>query len=348
MIGISLFTGAGGLDIGAEKAGLDIQVCVELDKDSCDTLRYNKNFSGKVILEEDVSTLNYKKILDYIPDRCGKKLVVIGGPPCQPFSKNAYWIKNKNRDVNSDSRNLITEFMQCVEAVKADAFILENVESMLHPTNKHMVEYIKKWTASKQFDLKMFLANSADFGVPQKRKRLFFFGLKTKKWLSDDPPPTHMSSKSGQLFQDLPCHLGVGSFIESFRDEKYFEPYEVASAGTYYNELVNVKPGENYLSLSKSNDYKGRTFKSGSRFWNFLHKLHPDKPSITITAQVGPWVGPFHWENRRLRVPEIAAIQTFPSNYKFSGNRRSIQRQIGNAVPIKLAYHMTKFLMKYL
>ena len=100
-------------------------------------------------------------------------------------------------------------------------------------------------------------------------------------------------------------------------------------------------PGKNYLSLC---DGKKSNFIKNTRFWNFLLKLKPDLPSWTIAAQPGPWVGPFHWNNRRLRVPEIAAIQTFPKNYKFFGNRRSIQKQIGNAVPPLLGKAMIKYL----
>ena len=73
-------------------------------------------------------------------------------------------------------------------------------------------------------------------------------------------------------------------------------------------------------------------------------KLHPELPSWTIAASPGPWVGPFHWDNRRLRTPEIAAIQTFPKDYRFTGNRRSKQKQIGNAVPPLLAKAMLDFL----
>jgi len=102
-----------------------------------------------------------------------------------------------------------------------------------------------------------------------------------------------------------------------------------------------VMPGKNYLSLC---DGKQSNFKKNTRFWNFLLKLKSDLPSWTIAAQPGPWVGPFHWDNRRLRVPEIAAIQTFPKNYKFFGNRRSIQKQIGNAVPPLLGKAMVNYL----
>ena len=75
-------------------------------------------------------------------------------------------------------------------------------------------------------------------------------------------------------------------------------------------------------------------------------KLHPDLPSWTVAAQPGPWVGPLHWNNRRLRVPEIAALQSFPNDYIFTGSRRSIQKQIGNAVPPLLGKGMVDFLIK--
>ena len=88
--------------------------------------------------------------------------------------------------------------------------------------------------------------------------------------------------------------------------------------------------------------------KEEKRFWSFLLKLNPFLPSWTIPAQPGPWVGPLHWNNRRLRVPEIAAIQSFPDDYIFFGNRRSIQKQIGNAVPPILGKAMIDCLIKNL
>ena len=89
----------------------------------------------------------------------------------------------------------------------------------------------------------------------------------------------------------------------------------------------------NYKALTAWYGYPTPKFVAEKRYWSFLLKLSPNMPSWTITAQPGPWIGPFHWDNRRLRVPEIAAIQTFPKGYKFYGTRRSVQKQIGNAVP---------------
>ena len=109
--------------------------------------------------------------------------------------------------------------------------------------------------------------------------------------------------------------------------------------------LTKVK---NYFELTKRDNHPNPVFEENKRFWSFLLKLNPFLPSWTIPAQPGPWVGPLHWNNRRLRVPEIAAIQTFPSDYIFYGSRRSIQKQIGNAVPPLLGRAMIDCLVKNL
>ena len=92
------------------------------------------------------------------------------------------------------------------------------------------------------------------------------------------------------------------------------------------------------LRLNDTDDrHPNPTFEAESRFWNFLLKLHPEKQSWTVAASPGPWTGPFHWETRRLRTPELAAIQSFPEGYRFAGSRRDRVKQIGNAVPPKMA-----------
>ena len=155
--------------------------------------------------------------------------------------------------------------------------------------------------------------------------------------------PNGLTNQMVNLFnKNLKPYETVGKHIEEFDQDIYEEEHEKTNLGTYYKELKRVKPGENYLALC---DGKKSNFKKNTRFWNFLLKLKEDLPSWTIAAQPGPWVGPFHWSNRRLRVPEIAAIQTFPKNYKFFGNRRSIQRQIGNAVPPLMGKAMVKYLV---
>ena len=222
-----------------------------------------------------------------------------------------------------------------------NGFLLENVESMLHPTNRKAVDYILYKSKKLGYNLKMIKTNALDYGVPQKRKRIFFVGSQ-KDFILDEPQKTHYDPDQKDLFtSNLKPYETVGDHIKEFSKSKYKEDVEDATYGTYFKELKKVPPGKNYLALC---DQKNSKFKKNTRFWNFLLKLAPSLPSWTIAAQPGPWVGPFHWDNRRLRVPEIAAIQTFPKNYKFYGSRRSIQKQIGNAVPPLLGKSMVNFL----
>jgi DNA (cytosine-5)-methyltransferase 1 len=340
---ISLFSGAGGLDVGAVGAGANIVACVENDPDAAQTLRLNSIGGHKsAVIEEDV------KNVDFTQWRDGSDTILIGGPPCQPFSKNGYWVKNNNRLIEDDPRNMLGQYLRAVSELEPTGFLFENVESIRHPSNLPTFQRFVAEAESMGYACTVYRANSADYGVPQKRKRVFVFGIRGAKNRIDDPLQTHGDPAKPELFYDFEPEVGVGSLIKKFAAKKFSEPQEDASSGTYYNELLHVPAGKNYIALSKLDNYDGKTFRSGGRFWNFLMKLHPDLPSITIAAQPGPWVGPFHWDSRRLRVPEIAAIQTFPVGYKFFGNRRSIQKQIGNAVPCLLGQQMVNHLMKNL
>lgn len=339
---ISIFSGAGGLDIGAIKAGVEIVACIDNDADSVQTLRLNRIGESTEIIENDIQNI------DFTEWRNGNDLILIGGPPCQPFSKNSYWIKNENRLVENDPRNLLGEFLRALNEIQSKGFLFENVESIRHPTNRNTFNKFVTEAEQLGYSCTVYRSNSADYGVPQKRKRIFVFGVRSTKQKISLPCQTHMDPTKSNASGRFPPYVGVGDFIKKYAGIGFYEPQEDASNGTYYYELVHVPAGRNYIELSKLENYNGRTFRPGGRFWNFLHKLHPDEPSITIAAQLGPWVGPFHWENRRLRVPEIAAIQTFPENYKFYGNRRSIQKQIGNAVPCLLAEKMVSHLLEFL
>lgn len=341
IVGISLFSGAGGLDIAAHQVGIDIAACIDIDSDSIETLKINPEFKNTSLINAsivDFPTSNFKNILR------GKKydkLVLFGGPPCQPFSKAGYWIGNKNRKIDNDPRNMVGHYIRVLKELRPDGFLFENVDSLFHPTNKKVIEDITESLTNLNYNYKIIRANALDYGVPQIRRRVFIMGSR-KKMIGDGPSQTHCKPEQVKEMGLLP-HEGVGKFIAKYASDKYKEREEITSEGTYYKELKMVPPGKNYIALCTG---KNPRFKKGGRFWNFLLKLHPDKYSWTIAAQPGPWVGPFHWTSRRLRIPEIAAIQTFPDNYKFFGSRRSVQRQIGNAVPPKLANKMFGYLIK--
>jgi DNA (cytosine-5)-methyltransferase 1 len=344
-IAISLFSGAGGLDLGCHMAGVEVISAVDFDLDSTKTMMANEEFKNCLVQHSDVKDLSIDTLRGLINERKPRKVIVIGGPPCQPFSKNGYWVKNENRLSSNDPRNMIDEYFRIVEEIQPDGFLLENVESILHPTNKNAVESIENHIYRLGYTFKLVRTNALDFGVPQKRKRVFFIASK-KKLNGEMPERTHCPPSEVEFFPHLKPYKKVGEVIQKFASVKYFEEQEVATKGTYYNDLVEVPPGKNYLVLTEKAGYPNPKFVYGKRFWNFLLKLHPDEYSWTIPAQPGPWVGPFHWDNRRLRVPEIAAIQSFPEGYKFHGSRRSIQKQIGNAVPPLLGKAMIEFLIK--
>lgn len=335
---ISLFSGAGGLDLGAEQAGANVVRAVEFDRDAVATLRMN--WPSLRVDHADIASLRF---LEHRDSHAAK--IVIGGPPCQPFSKNGYWVKNENRLIDRDPRNMLSEFLRTVSEAQPNGFLFENVESLLHPTNKETLRGFLSTAEALGYRCTLFRANAADFGVPQKRKRVFVFGVKKRGSAIPAPQRTHSATPE---IDNLKPHEGVGTFISGYEAPQFFEAWEITTGGTYARELERVPPGYNYIALAKLQDYSGRTFRSGSRFWNFLHKLHPELPSITIAAQPGPWVGPFHWSNRRLRVPEVARIQTFPKDYRFAGSRRSIQKQIGNAVPCVLGQAMVRHLLEHL
>jgi len=341
---LSFFSGAGGLDIGTQLANVKVISSLDFDRDSVLSLKKNEFFAHAEHNLKDISTvsaLDYKKL---IKANNPEKLIMVGGPPCQPFSKAGYWVTNKKRLGNEDPRNMIGQYLKLINEIRPDGFLLENVESLLHPSNKDAVASIEEAVYKMGYYYKIVRANAIDYGVPQKRKRIFV--VASKKIIKDLPIKTHGNKEEIIFNPKIKPYEKVINWIGKFDSPEYFEKEELAIKGTYYSDLCEVPPGKNYISLTAAAGYPNPKFIAQKRFWNFLLKLHPLEASWTIAAQPGPWVGPFHWTSRRLRVPEIAAIQTFPEDYQFFGSRRSIQKQIGNAVPPLLAKAMVEFLIK--
>ena len=340
---IGFFSGAGGLDIGAQLAGSKVISSLDFDRDSVATMKANKYFAHSKHFHKDIKEMFATDYTKIIKDNNPEKLILVGGPPCQPFSKAGYWVTHKNRLGSEDPRNMIGQYLRIVEDLKPDGFLLENVESLLHPKNANAVSDLTEAIDKLGYNFIVYRANAQDFGVPQKRKRVFF--IASRKKIIGNPIKTHGNDIERILNSNLLPYENVIDWIGKFDIDKYFEPEELTTGKTYDEELKQIPPGQNYFALSERSGHPNPKFLANKRFWNFLLKLHPNKPSWTIAAQPGPWVGPFHWNNRRLRVPESAAIQTFPEDYHFVGTRRSIQKQIGNAVPALLGKAMVKHLI---
>jgi DNA (cytosine-5)-methyltransferase 1 len=218
-------------------------------------------------------------------------------------------------------------------------FVFENVLSITHPASRPILDRFLRRCGRLGYAVQAFKANAVEYGVPQMRQRLIVLGLKGRS-IPVPPLPTHCGSeKEHREKPHLQAPVAVGPILEPFRRAIFAEREEVVS-GRWAKELHQIPPGWNYKALTAWAGHRKPVFLAETRFWNFLLKLHPELPSWTIAANPGPWTGPFHWDSRRLRVPELAALQTFPIDYNFSGSKRSVRRQIGNAIPPVLARHV--------
>lgn len=348
IVSVSLFSGAGGLDVASVLAGIPVSVSTDIDSDCVQTLKLNYDYFGDTkVFEGDLHQVESSVFKDIVNKTGAKKFIVIGGAPCQPFSKAGYWVGHETRrGINDPRATLVDEYLRVVTDLQPDGFVFENVESLLHPTNKVIVDKFIEIIEESGYKYTIVRANALEYGVPQKRHRLFILGTKGE-FRRKEPIKTHCEpEKAGML--GLKPYVTAGEAIAGFEGDEYFEEYEVTKGGTYHDDLCEVPPGKNYKALTAWAGYENPKFVAEKRYWSFLLKLSPDLPSWTITAQPGPWIGPFHWDNRRLRAPEAAALQTFPRGYKFYGTRRSIQKQIGNAVPCLMGKAMIEFVKESL
>lgn len=332
---ISLYSGAGGLDVGLEQAGYHVAVALDFDHDSCETLR--ANIPNSAILEGDIQKISTAEILEQGNLEYGEVDLLVGGPPCQPFSKSAFW--NGSKGLADPRAVTLHEYIRVLRETRPKAFILENVFGLLYKNNKDAFELLREGFGELGYEINWTVINTAWYGVPQIRQRLIILGSRVGRL--EFPRPTHVDpearAENPQLFDDdlLPFVTAKQAF-KGLRREWDEVPHELVVGGKWGHLLPNIPPGDNYLFYTERRNHPNPLFEWRSRFWSFLLKLSPDKPSWTIQAQPGPYVGPFHWENRRLTLGERKRIQTFPDSYIFVGKKGSVQKQIGNAVPCQL------------
>lgn len=337
---LSFFSGCGGLDIGAQMAGAKIITSLDFDKDAINTLSHNSFFAHTKHRCDDIRNVKGKDYSSIIKNNNPEKLILVGGPPCQPFSKAGYWKTLSQRLGPDDPRNMIGSYLNIIDEIKPDGFILENVESILHPHNIQAIYDLQEALDSMGYKYVIQKVNAADYGVPQKRKRVFVIASKKKITCL----PTPICSEDSRN-TSLKPHERVIDWIGIYDKPAYATEYD-STEGKYDMHLKLVPPGGNYISLSSRRGYEDPYFTAGTRYWTFLLKLHPLQTSWTIISAPGHWEGPFHWTNRRLRSEEIAAIQTFPTDYKILGSPRVIHKQVGNAVPCLLGKQMIECLIK--
>lgn len=342
-IALSLFSGAGGLDLGVEAAGFHVAAAVENDQDAADALEKNFPHLQSEVIREDILTVPTHRLLNAAGlSRQQRPDLLVGGPPCTPFSKSGFWLDWKRAGLDPDA-SLLQAYTRVLAEAKPRAFILENVYALTfnnQASRPHFDRLMREIDAAG-YDCRWRVLNSADYGVPQSRPRLIVVGVRRKDGLPLPtlPSPTHHGQweRRATGASNGEPHVTAGQALQGLVTEA--EPGEQVN-GRYGYLLPDIPPGDNYLFYTAKRGHPDPLFTWRSRYWSFLLKLSPDKPAPTIQAQPGPYVGPFHWENRRLRVPELKRLFTFPDDYAFVGSRSSIQAQVGNAVPPLLAYRV--------
>jgi DNA (cytosine-5)-methyltransferase 1 len=330
---LSLYSGAGGLDYGFEAAGFETAVAVEMNHDACETLRRNRKWS---VIERDIFQVPTAEMLEAANARPGEIDVLIGGPPCQPFSKSGYWAHGDSLRLDDPRAGTLGAYLRVLQEAKPRTFLLENVEGLAYRGKDdglrlllNAIEDINRRTKSK-YRPAFTVLKAADYGVPQLRSRFVIVASRDGGQFQF-PEATHgaLPEPDGNV-EPYRTAWDALSDIEPGPEE------DLEVKGKWADLLPSIPEGKNYLFHTDC-DEGLPLFGWRRRYWSFLLKLAKNRPSWTIQAQPGPSIGPFHWQNRRLSIRELCRLQTFPDNIRPFGTRTSIQRQIGNAVPSLLA-----------
>jgi DNA (cytosine-5)-methyltransferase 1 len=316
---VSFFAGAGGLDLGFRQAGFECVYANEYDKEIWET--YEKNHPGTPLDRRSITEIDSSEI----PDCDG----IIGGPPCQSWSE-----AGALRGIDDKRGQLFFDFIRILKEKQPLFFLAENVSGMLLPRHAKALNHIKNLFEDTGYNLSFQLLNASDYDVPQDRKRVFFIGLRKDLNLKFVFPPPK------SIFKKLTLRDSIYDLKDSVLPAKN---------KTYTNGEDCISPNHEYMVGSFSTIFMSRnrvrewdeqsfTIQAGGRH----APLHPQAPKMKFIEQDIRIFEPGYEElYRRLSVREIARIQTFPDDFIFYyNNLTAAYKMIGNAVPVRLGYHI--------
>ncbi len=320
---LSLFSGAGGLDIGFSDVGFDIVASVEVEKNFCETLKANTG-EGKYFKNSHVNCID---ICNFSGEGIGHVDFIIGGPPCQTFSAAG---RRANGVLGtSDARGvLFKEYARLLRKLSPKGFLFENVYGILGAQGGRAWQEVSHAFSELGYKLYHRILDAADYGVPQHRERLIVIGL--KEGCFKFPRPTHGPDSIDNALQ-YNAETAIYGVISKESDE------ENKLSGRYAKLLDDIPPGLNYSFYTEEMGHPYPIFAWRSKFSDFLYKADPTRPVRTIKASGGAYTGPLHWENRFFKYEEYKRLQTFPDKYYIYGNKQIAVKQLGNAVPPQLA-----------
>lgn len=363
IISISLFSGGFGLDLGLELAGFHTVSVVEKERDAAKTIALNRPDLHESAIPRSIETISTQNLLlegGRVLD-LGRALrphevdLVVGGPPCQPFST-----AGKRASVLDPRGSLFMEFVRVVRDIQPRFFLMENVKGLLsaairhRPLNQRGTDYpplepeemrgaALKVVLAEMHDLGYHLVynllEAANYGVPQNRERVVFIGSR------DGESVTFPLATHGKGGRDLPKWRTLKDALTDLVEQQpEFTPY--SEKRLKYLRLLKAGQNWRYLPDNLKEEAMGGAYKSGGGKVGFYRRLSWDKPSPTVTTsphqKATDMCHPI--ELRPLSVRECARIQTFPDDWIFYGSITSKYKQIGNAVPVLLAKEIGDYL----
>lgn len=326
---VSIFSGVGGIDLGFEKAGFETVFASDIWERACESLK--ENFPKSEIVCDSIENLDFKKLKKKHKTIDG----LVGGPPCPPFSKSRFYRKEKERGIDDeDGFMTVTNYFRAVEDLNPKFFFFENVHGFIFKPHQSALELVEKESTRLGYKIFHHVVNAADYGVPQTRQRFICIGV--KKSMEDFIFPKQTHSDPTKPIKGIKSWVTCGDILNDI-DYDLPEDSKMEAGSKHKHLLKLVPPGDNYLFFTAERNHPKPLFNWRSRYWSFLLKLSPERPSWTIQASHSNNMGPFHWKNRFLRIEEIKRIQTFEDKHIFIGSYKEQWRQIGNAVPPLLA-----------
>jgi DNA (cytosine-5)-methyltransferase 1 len=332
---IDIFSGAGGMSVGAEMAGINVVVAVEYDKHAIAT--FEANHPNTLMISEDIRKVT-------LSDDYKNPFILFGGPPCQGFSTS----NTKTRNSENTNNSLFYEYIRQVRELTPEWFVFENVEGITSFEKGTVVDKLKVEFGKLGYKTEWKVLTASDYGVPQKRNRFFMVGnrigvdfvfpVKQKEVITvEDAIKDLPSLENGAAFDFLNYkNTKKNSYIKLMRGKSLKAPQNYVSRNKDYviERYKYIKPGQNWRAIPKElmdNYSDANNCHSG-----IYKRLDPKSPSVVIANyRKNMLIHPF--EDRGLSVREAARIQSFPDSFIFKGNLSFQQQQIGNAVPPLLA-----------
>lgn len=339
MIGAELFSGAGGMSVGAEMAGIKTKLAVEIDSYAAAT--FGHNHKDALVINSDIRDVESINI-----DTGNEQKILFGGPPCQGFSKSNL----RTRNANNQNNWLFKEYLRLVNSWRPDWVVLENVYGILGTEKGFFIEQILEGFENSGYTVNYAVLNSQDFNVPQNRERVFVVGSLHNENFTFPHPIDQSRVTVREALSDLPV-LENGEkgdwkpyrkpaeyeYAKALRGRKRKSPNHNVSTNTQIviDRYKHIPQGGNWKDIP--NNLISNTYKDHSRcHTGIYHRLDESKPSVVIgNYRKNMLIHPN--ENRGLSVREAARLQSFPDYFEFKGFLGNQQQQVGNAVPPLLA-----------